>query len=230
MIEYIKLELIEAIMKLYAPKYYEKFKCIADKCKHSCCIGWEIDIDKLTLNKYNSLCNSYTTQIKNSIDFSDSPYFKLKDNGNCCHLNEEGLCNIIFNCGEDYLCDVCREHPRFYNFTNWGKEVGIGMSCEAACEIILNSDHFDEFIEVTKIDGDVDICEYDATIDRRVIFSILKNHSLSIEDKVEMISHHFDVSSIKFNVSKVISQLEFLNEDDKTLILQADKLYWNNNI
>ena len=33
-------------MKTYAPKYYQQFHCIADKCKHSCCIGWEIDIDK----------------------------------------------------------------------------------------------------------------------------------------------------------------------------------------
>ena len=31
-------------MKLYAPKYYNEFKCIADKCTHSCCVGWEIDM------------------------------------------------------------------------------------------------------------------------------------------------------------------------------------------
>ena len=39
-------------MKLFAPKYYGSFKCIADKCEHSCCIGWEIDIDDTTLKKY----------------------------------------------------------------------------------------------------------------------------------------------------------------------------------
>ena len=39
-------------MKLYAPAYYKNFKCIADKCEHSCCVGWEIDIDKETLDKY----------------------------------------------------------------------------------------------------------------------------------------------------------------------------------
>ena len=42
-------------MKLYAPKYYKNFKCIADRCPHSCCIGWEIDIDRTTLTKYESL-------------------------------------------------------------------------------------------------------------------------------------------------------------------------------
>ena len=32
-------------MDIFAPSYYKKFKCIADKCHHNCCIGWEIDID-----------------------------------------------------------------------------------------------------------------------------------------------------------------------------------------
>lgn len=44
-------------MKLYAPEYYKNFKCIADKCEHSCCIGWEIDIDEETLKKYENLEN-----------------------------------------------------------------------------------------------------------------------------------------------------------------------------
>ena len=37
------------------PNYYDKFKCIADKCRHSCCIGWEIDIDDDTMELYNSI-------------------------------------------------------------------------------------------------------------------------------------------------------------------------------
>ena len=35
-------------MKLYAPGYYKRFACIASKCRHSCCVGWEIDIDPET--------------------------------------------------------------------------------------------------------------------------------------------------------------------------------------
>ena len=42
-------------MKLYVPDYYGKFKCIAEKCKHNCCIGWEIDIDSQSLEKYKSI-------------------------------------------------------------------------------------------------------------------------------------------------------------------------------
>ena len=46
-------------MKLYAPKYYKNFKCIADKCDHSCCIGWEIDIDSAAYAKYKELKEEY---------------------------------------------------------------------------------------------------------------------------------------------------------------------------
>ena len=42
-------------MKEVFPNYYKKFKCIKDKCKHNCCIGWEIDIDEDTMDLYNSL-------------------------------------------------------------------------------------------------------------------------------------------------------------------------------
>lgn len=33
-------------MKILKPFYYDDFKCIADKCIDSCCIGWRISIDK----------------------------------------------------------------------------------------------------------------------------------------------------------------------------------------
>ena len=162
-------------MKLYAPKYYKQFNCIADKCKHSCCIGWEIDIDSETLGKYNSLSAEASESILNSIDFCNSPHFKLLDNKRCQNLDENGLCTIIKSMGEDYLCDICREHPRFYNFTNRGKEVGIGMSCEEACRIILSSDDYDEMIEIAEVPGDEDISDFDAITRINIIYKNLLN-------------------------------------------------------
>lgn len=31
-------------MNLYVPDYYPAFRCIAERCRHTCCAGWEIDI------------------------------------------------------------------------------------------------------------------------------------------------------------------------------------------
>ena len=64
-------------MKLLAPSYYKKFKCIADKCTHSCCIGWEIDIDTDTYEKYSRMSGEFGKEILKSIEISDTPHFKL---------------------------------------------------------------------------------------------------------------------------------------------------------
>ena len=105
-------------MKLIAPDYYPDFACIAGACGHSCCVGWEIDIDEHTLKRYKRLKDGYGAVIAGSIAMDDTPHFRLGSHDRCPHLDERGLCRIILNVGEDYLCDICREHPRFYNFTS----------------------------------------------------------------------------------------------------------------
>ena len=217
-------------MKLFAPKYYEKFKCIADKCKHSCCIGWQIDIDEVALNKYNSLASPYGKNIINSIENGDTPHFRLSKNDKCPHLDENGLCQIIKNVGEDYLCDICREHPRFYNYTNIGKELGIGMSCEAACSLIVSSDDFDIILPIADIEGEISKSEYNAIEDRILVFKILKDKELRISGKVEMIYDYFDIYLHDYDFSDILLELEYLYESHKALFLSATKLEWNDDL
>ena len=54
-------------MRLYAPSYYKNFKCIAEKCTHNCCIGWEIDIDGQTLARYDALQGDLGDRIRRGI-------------------------------------------------------------------------------------------------------------------------------------------------------------------
>lgn len=46
---------------------------------------------------------------------------------------------MIIKHGKDYLCDICREHPRFYNDMGDHIEAGIGLVCEEACRLVLES-------------------------------------------------------------------------------------------
>ena len=133
-------------MKLYAPKYYKKFKCIAGECEHSCCIGWEIDIDSATYAEYEKMKADYGREIRKSISLDGTPHFELCAHDRCPHLDEKGLCRIILNVGENYLCQICREHPRFYNEFDDHTEAGIGLVCEEACRLILNHDGAFELI------------------------------------------------------------------------------------
>ena len=65
-------------MKIVTPSYYKKFKCIGSKCKHNCCIGWEIDIDKSTMDKYSSIDGELGARLKKSISKKgEYPHFIL---------------------------------------------------------------------------------------------------------------------------------------------------------
>lgn len=207
-------------MKLYAPEYYKDFKCIADKCKYSCCIGWEIDIDSKTLDKYNKTNCGYGETIKKSIDTTETAHFKLLENEKCPHLNCKGLCNIILELGEDYLCDICREHPRFYNITPHGTEVGIGMACEEACRLILESDNYSNIIELENTDENTHSpTEYDAIAQRNIIYNILADKSMSYNKRVKAISGMYNLSLTDTDWNNVIDSLEYLDESHKELFL-----------
>ena len=122
-------------MKIIVPDYYKDFKCIANACKHSCCEGWEIDIDEDSLQKYKQFPKVYE-----HISMEDVPHFEL-DGTRCPFLRPDNLCDLIIEHGEDFLCQICTDHPRFRNFWTDRIEVGLGLACEEAARIILGSDH-----------------------------------------------------------------------------------------
>ena len=124
-------------MHIY-PNYYEKFCCIADKCKHNCCIGWEIDIDETTFDFYKSINGEFGNRLRDNISTEDTPHFILKDDERCPFLNDKNLCDIITTLGENQLCDICREHPRFHNELPDRVESGLGLCCEEAARLILS--------------------------------------------------------------------------------------------
>lgn len=127
-------------MKTYAPKYYKEFKCIASKCRHNCCIGWDIDIDGDTLKKYKSANGEIGKKLKENIDqASDGASFILGKDGRCPFLDGQNLCEIYKTMGENSLCRICSEHPRFYNEYADCTEMGIGLCCEEAARLISQS-------------------------------------------------------------------------------------------
>lgn len=116
-------------MNTYFPDYYQDFKCIATSCKHTCCAGWEIDVDETSLERFLKV-SSIAQHIKDGT-------ILLGENERCPFLREDGLCTMILEHGEDFLCDICTEHPRFYNTFEDHIEGGLGLVCEEACRIIL---------------------------------------------------------------------------------------------
>ncbi|MBE5811432.1 MAG: hypothetical protein E7318_10935 [Clostridiales bacterium] len=157
-------------MKLAAPNYYPSFRCIADKCRHSCCIGWEIDIDESTREKYRRVPGEFGARLNASIEDGEVSSFRLGANGRCPMLNQSGLCDLITALGEESLCQICADHPRFRNYfgrlevelcstsdsdclqspsvtsarpcaERWSRiEIGLGLCCEEAARLILTQE------------------------------------------------------------------------------------------
>lgn len=123
-------------MLIKVPDYFGKFKCIAERCKDSCCIGWEITVDEEARHKYTKDSSDICREI---VEKTQHGCFPLENDGRCAFLDENGLCRIISTLGDGYLCDICREHPRYYGIGKDGLEGGLGLGCEEAARLILAS-------------------------------------------------------------------------------------------
>ena len=73
------------------PEYYKEFSCIASRCRHNCCIGWEIDIDPETAEKYRDVGGERGERMKNFIEWCGEPHFILGEGERCPFLNERNL-------------------------------------------------------------------------------------------------------------------------------------------
>ena len=120
------------------PDFYECFRCRASACRHSCCRGWEIDIDENTLELYQNLNGEWREKMDAAIVCDDSgAHFRLTEDERCPFLQQDGLCELIRSFGEDALCDICALHPRFYEVVGSYELAGLGLSCEAVCDLLL---------------------------------------------------------------------------------------------
>lgn len=173
-------------MILTFPTFYRDFKCIANRCTDSCCIGWEIDIDSAAYEKYRLMPENF----QKNIAVSDGvAHFVLTEDERCPFLQKDGLCKIILEHSEDMLCDICREHPRFYEWYGNYKDAGVGLCCEEAVRLLFEGDGVLEYetVETQEIfddDTPEDICKSVFEL-RKGLFSIINDCSLTLFDRIE---------------------------------------------
>ena len=127
-------------MTLY-PDFYAAFSCRASSCSHSCCKGWEIDVDEAALRRYAAVEGELGQELRQSIyQDDDGAHFLLTEDERCPFLRDDGLCRLIIDLGEEALCEICALHPRFFTDVGADTLCGLGLSCEAACDLLLNND------------------------------------------------------------------------------------------
>lgn len=209
------------------PQYYFNFKCIADRCRHSCCVGWEIDVDARTLARYRALSGEIGAEISKSIEQTeDGAHFRLCKDERCPHLTEKGLCRIITALGEGYLCDICREHPRFYHEINGVWECGLGLACEEAARLVLAAENYADFVEVA--DGDSaftpeTVSDFDAFAHRAAVYAVLGKKALSLSARLAEIERAYGLGVALSPEAhrRLFEGLEYLNEAHRALFMSA---------
>lgn len=175
-------------MKWIAPNYFEDFSCIAGACRHSCCAGWEIDVDPETLAAYQGVPGAFGERLRGSIcTEGDAPHFRMTTDERCPFLQEDGLCELILQLGPDSLCQICADHPRFRNFFGDREEIGFGMCCEAAARLILSREE-KVFLVLTDEDADDEPLsdeERDLLLIRQELIDAAQDRSRPVAERVQ---------------------------------------------
>ena len=216
------------------PKFYKNFLCKADKCKHSCCKGWEIDIDEETAGKYLAMTGELGAEIRQNIGKNeDSYFFKLTEDERCPFLQKNGLCKIILNIGEENICEICTMHPRFFTMLDDVELCGVGLSCEKTCELLLGDEKdlvfyiedteeelsFSEVLSVIGLNLPNEMQEFSLAVNAENI-----NKVLEIMAKTEPIDENWSKElSIMQDMDNVeLKAKEYLENSDKNIL---NKLY-----
>lgn len=143
-------------VKLISPSYIKEFSCIGGKCEDSCCIGWDIDIDKISFKQYFKTDNAemrkmFQKNIHNN-EYCTSPdvdygRVKLKKGKRCAFLDDENLCVIYKKLGEEHLSNVCTCYPRILNVVDGIYERSLDVACPEAARILLSKEEGIKFDE-----------------------------------------------------------------------------------
>lgn len=202
------IDLVSEKMTTFFPSYYNNFHCIADRCSHSCCVGWGISVDDGTMAKYRALDR---VDILSHIEDGE---IRLCDEGRCPFLLDSGLCQIISELGDSYTSLICQRHPRFSHRVGDRVECGIGLSCEEACRIVLSSDGYSDFF-TSDFDGEVaEETDFDSLSYRSHIYSILDRDDITFADKISLIRQSYSLRDIHSSDEweEIFKSLEYLDD------------------
>lgn len=140
------------------PDYYDSFTCIADKCSFTCCQEWKIAVDDDTYKKWTDL----------GITKQESPWFhrcikqengvrviELNEDKKCPFLNEEKLCNLVLNFGDEVLSKTCASFPRQVHKFDHRKEYSLVPCCPEVVDMLNQQDEIKFTQNMANMDEDI---------------------------------------------------------------------------
>lgn len=231
-------------MKYTTASYYNEFHCIGGICEDSCCENWEIDLDDATLKRYMKYTGDFGKRLKDNTRVKEKQF--VLNGTRCPFLNEDNLCDIFIEMGEECLCETCTNFPRHVEEFEELKEVNLTMSCPEVSRIMLakkekmtfecregtdaeyglkhmepmKSFAFWKKGHVNKLDKPLFEILFET---RRLIFSILQNREELIERRaatVLMLAYEIQEFIDKKEYDKIIQKMENYKKTEKKVLLE----------
>lgn len=218
----MKLNIIE-------PNYFKDFHCIGGECRNNCCHDWGIYLTKKEyINTKNAkkskelqtICDSAFHRLKKSDNPGIYAEMRLKKDGTCQFLDNDGLCMLQKECGYNILSNTCKQFPRIHFQYMNSAEQYISTGCEEVVRLLMNMPNGIELTSGGDIDHTKFINPVFAVVDyqrlstapfkyywdiKTLIISIMKNRNYSVEDRLILLGIAF----------KHIDELINSNEGDK---------------
>lgn len=165
---------------------YDEFKCLADRCPFTCCVGWDISVDSDTYSQWadrkglsDGLGSSVTVK-KHGKKRSYS--INMGQRKICPFLNNKGLCSIVIEYGEMYQPKACRDFPRLSAKFEDRMEASLSLACPAVVDLLwsrengLRFDFTGEAQETARLSIGCRI--------RNTMIAVMQNHSLAFRDRI----------------------------------------------
>lgn len=138
------------------PTFYDEFACIAGRCSLTCCQEWKIAVDDETYQKWKKI----TSEGEPNRSLASRTHMKegqrvlrLNDHGRCPYLNEEKLCSLVIEHGEEILSKTCALFPRqVHEFEN-RREYALVSCCPQVIDLLWQEEAF-RLVEVDETEAD----------------------------------------------------------------------------
>jgi lysine-N-methylase len=135
---------------LIRPHYAEDFRCIGAACEDTCCVGWNVSLDRDTYEKYQTippgplriLIDKSVLRTPCNVDGSkpiDAASIQMSPSLKCPMHNADKLCQIQVEHGPAYLSSTCATFPRQSSTIDNFKETTLTLSCPEAARLILTN-------------------------------------------------------------------------------------------
>lgn len=121
---------------------YNNFSCLAGRCNYTCCAGWRILVDNEAYRRFSGIQDKALRDfiLPGIYESGGRKYFSTRSDGRCSMLDDDGLCHIQRNAGEEMLCNTCRKFPRLAAKHGGLLWVSMAASCPVTADYIVNKE------------------------------------------------------------------------------------------